>query len=73
MLKEKSTKGVILKQKGARMAEQGEDLNGLKMAILLKKLGYFFSKVHERWRTSFKARQEHGKTQAMPKAPHHEG
>ena len=33
LMKEK-TKGVILKQKGTRMAEDGEDWNGLEMTIL---------------------------------------
>ena len=50
-MKEK-TKGVILKQKGTRMAEDGEDWNGLEMTIL-KSLANFF-KMHERWRSSFK-------------------
>ena len=46
------TKGVILKQKGTRMAEDGEDWNGLEMTIL-KSLAIFF-KMHEQWRNSFK-------------------
>ena len=50
----KKTKGVILKQKGTRMAEDGEDWNGLEMAIL-KSLANFF-KMHERWRNSFNAK-----------------
>ena len=50
LMKEK-TKGVILKQKGRRMAEDGEDWNGLEMTIL-KSLANFF-KMHERWRSSF--------------------
>ena len=50
-MKEK-TKGVILKQKGTRMAEDGEDWNGLEMTIL-KSLANFF-KMHKRWRSSFK-------------------
>ena len=49
----KNTKGVILKQKGAEMAEDGEDWNGLEMTIL-KSLANFF-KINERWRSSFKA------------------
>ena len=48
----KNTKGVILKQKGAKMAEDGEDWNGLEMTIL-KSLANFF-KINERWRSSFK-------------------
>ena len=47
-MKEKN-KGVILQQKGRRMAEDGEDWNGLEMTIL-KSLANFF-KIHERWRT----------------------
>ena len=50
-MKEK-TKGVILNQKETRMAEDGEDWNGLEMTIL-KSLANFF-KMHERWRSSFK-------------------
>ena len=50
-MKEK-TKGVILKQKGRRMAEDGEDWNELEMTIL-KSLANFF-KMHEWWRSSFK-------------------
>ena len=52
LLMKKKTKGVILKQKGTRMAEDGEDWNGLKMTIL-KSLANFF-KMHERRRSSFK-------------------
>ena len=48
---EKNTKRVILKQKGTRMAEDGEDWNGLEMTIL-KSLANVF-KIHERWRSSF--------------------
>ena len=51
LMKEK-TKGVILKQKGTRMAEDGEDWNGLKMTILNSLASPF--KMHERWRSSFK-------------------
>ena len=47
----KNTKGVILKQKGAKMAEDGEDWNRLEMTIL-KSLANFF-KINERWRSSF--------------------
>ena len=54
LLRKKNTKGVILKQKGTRMAEDGEDWNGLEMTIL-KSLAIFF-KIQERWRSSFKAR-----------------
>ena len=43
LLRKKNTKGLILKQKGTRMAEDGEDWNGLKMTIL-KSLANFFSK-----------------------------
>ena len=50
-MKEK-TKGEILKQKGTRMAEDGEVWNGLEMTIL-KSLANFFQ-MHERWRSSFK-------------------
>ena len=53
MKKKKNTKGVILKQKGAKMTEDGEDWNGLEMTIL-KSLANFF-KINERWRSSFKA------------------
>ena len=38
-------------QNGTRMAENGEDCNGLEMTIL-KSLANFF-KIHERWRSSF--------------------
>ena len=48
----KNTKGVILKQKGAKMAEDGEDWNGLEMAIL-KSLTIFFQ-IPERWCSCFK-------------------
>ena len=41
----KKTKGLILKQKGTRMTEDGEHCNGLEMRIL-KSLAYFF-KIHE--------------------------
>ena len=51
-MKEK-TKGAIIKQKGTRTAEDGEDWNGLEMTIL-NSLANFF-KMHERWRSSFKA------------------
>ena len=51
LIKEK-TKGVILKRKGTRMAEDGEDWNGLEMTIILKNLANFF-KMHEQWRSSF--------------------
>ena len=51
-MKEK-TKGVILNQKETRMAEDGEDWNGLEMTIL-KSLAIFF-KMHERWRSPFKS------------------
>ena len=44
-MKEKA-KGVILKQKGTRMAEDGEDWKGLEMTIL-KSLANFF-KMPER-------------------------
>ena len=50
-MKEK-TKGVILKQKGTKMAEDGEDWNRLEMTIL-KSLAKFF-KMHEWWCSSFK-------------------
>ena len=52
LLWKKNTKGVILEQKGTRMAENGEDCNGLEMTIL-KSLGIFF-KIHERRPSSFK-------------------
>ena len=52
LLRKKKTKGLVLKQKGTRMAEDGEDWNGLEMTIL-KSLAIFF-KIHERWRSSFK-------------------
>ena len=41
MLRKKNSKGVILEQKGTRMAEDGEDWNGLEMTIL-KSLAIFF-------------------------------
>ena len=44
---------MILKQKGARRAEDGEDWNGLEMTIL-KCLANFFFKIHVQWRNSFK-------------------
>ena len=50
-MKEK-TKEVILKQRGMRMAEDGEDWKRLEMMIL-KSLAHFF-KMHERWRSWFK-------------------
>ena len=34
LLRKKNTKGLILKQKGTRMAEDGEDWNGLEMTML---------------------------------------
>ena len=46
-MKEK-TKGEILKQKGTRMVEDGEDWNGLEMTILKSLVDFF--KMHERWR-----------------------
>ena len=51
LLRKKNTKGAILEQKGTRMAEDGEDWNGLEMTIL-KSLAKFF-KIHKRWRSSF--------------------
>ena len=45
LLRKKNLKGVILKRKGARMAEDGEDWIGLAMTIL-KSLANFF-KIHE--------------------------
>ena len=51
----KNTKGVILEQKGTRVAEDGEDWNELEMTIL-KSLAIFF-KIHQRWRGSFKGAQ----------------
>ena len=54
LLRKKNTKRLILKQKGTRMAEDGEDWNGLEMAIL-KSLAKFF-KIHERWSSYFKIR-----------------
>ena len=50
-MKEK-TRVVILKRKGTRMAEDGEDWNGLEITIL-KSLANFF-KMHKPWRSSFK-------------------
>ena len=52
----KNTKLVILKQKGTRMAEDGEDWNGLKMMIL-KSLANFF-KIHKRWHSSWDANSQ---------------
>ena len=54
-LRKKNTKGVILKQKETRMADDGKDWNGLEMTIS-KSLANFF-KIHERWRSSFKRRE----------------
>ena len=51
----KNNKGVILKQKGAKMAEDGKDWNGLEMTIL-KSLANLF-KINERWRSSFNSWQ----------------
>ena len=48
-LRKKNTKVVILKQKGTRMAEDGEDWNWLEMTIL-RSLAICF-KLHERWRS----------------------
>ena len=53
LMKEK-IKGVILKQKGTKIAEDGEDWNGLEMTIF-KSLANFL-KMHERWRSSFNSR-----------------
>ena len=50
LMKEK-TKGVILKQKRTRMAEDAEDWNGLEMTTL--KISANFFKMRERWRSSF--------------------
>ena len=50
LLRKKNTKGVILKQKGTRMTENGEDWNGLEMTILKSSTNVF--KIHERWRRS---------------------
>ena len=41
LLRKKNIKGVILKHKGTRMAEDGEDWNGLEIMIL-KNLATFF-------------------------------
>ena len=49
LLRKINTKGVILEQKGTRMAESGKDWNGLEMTIM-QSLANFF-KIHERWRT----------------------
>ena len=46
LIRERNTKGVILKQKGIRTAEDGEDSNRLEMMIL-KSLADFF-KIHKR-------------------------
>ena len=43
LLRKKNTEGLILKQIGTTMAEDGEDWNGLEMTIL-KSLAKFFSK-----------------------------
>ena len=40
--RKKITKGVILKQKGTRMAEDGEDWNGLELTILKSDFSHFF-------------------------------
>ena len=50
-MKEK-TKGVILKQKGTKIGEDGEDWNRLEMTILKSSANFF--KMHEWWRSSFK-------------------
>ena len=41
LLRKENTKGLILKKKGTRMAEDGQDSNGLEMTIL-KSLAIFF-------------------------------
>ena len=46
LLRKKNTNGLILKQKGTRIAEDGEDCKGLEMTIL-KSLANFF-KIHVR-------------------------
>ena len=48
----RKTPKVILEQKGTRMAEDGDDCNGLEMTIL-KSLANFF-KIHEQRHSSFK-------------------
>ena len=53
LLRKKNTKGLILKQNGARMIENGEDWNRLEMAIL-KTLAIFFKMHVKWWRSSFK-------------------
>ena len=53
MIRKKNTERLILKQKGTRMAANGDDWNGLEITIL-KSLANFF-KIHEWWRSSFKA------------------
>ena len=52
LLRKKNSKGVILEQKGTRMAEDGEDWNGLEMTVLKNFAN--FSKIHKRWHSSFK-------------------
>ena len=43
--RKKNTKGVILKQKGTRMAEDREDWNKLELMTILKSLANFFQKT----------------------------
>ena len=57
LLRKKNTKGVILKQKGTMMAEDGEDWNGLEMTILKSWANCF--KIRERWRSSFEPLEIH--------------
>ena len=52
LLRKKNTKGLILKQKGTKMAEDGEDWNRLVMTILNLSLANFF-KINEQWHSSF--------------------
>ena len=53
------TNGLLMKEKNKevilKMAEDGEDWNGLEMTIL-KSLAIFF-KMHEWWRSSFKSQK----------------
>ena len=44
LLRKKNTKGLILEQKGTRMAEDGKDWNGLEVMIL-KSLANFFQNI----------------------------
>ena len=53
LLRNKNTEGEIIKQKGTRMANDGEDVRNRLETTILKSLANFFQ-IHERCRSSFK-------------------